>query len=142
MHFNTCYLFVYDNAVKVSSRFMPRGVRQAWACVGYCGAVFFCLWWGLRVTPVCCCGCADILTCLRYGWKLRVYKYNKSVDNTMLYFYTKIVYFVRATCFELVRSSSGHPRRQIQELFMFHCIVGSHNAMKHRQLLDLSSWVA
>jgi len=53
------------------------------------------------------------------------FKYNTSVNNTTLYLYTKIVYFVRATCFDLIRSSSGPPRRQIQELFMFHCIVGS-----------------
>jgi len=48
-----------------------------------------------------------------------------SVDNTTLYLYTKIVYFVRTTCFDLIRSSPGPPRRQIQELFMFHIIVGS-----------------
>ena len=55
------------------------------------------------------------------------YKYKPSVDNTALYLYTKIVYsyFVKATCFRLIRSSSGLPRRQLQELFMFHCIVGS-----------------
>jgi len=46
-------------------------------------------------------------------------KYNTSVDNTTLYLYTKVVYFVSATCFDLVRSSSGPPRRQIKELFMF-----------------------
>ena len=51
------------------------------------------------------------------------HKYNTSVDNTTLYLYTKIVYFVRATCFDLIRSSSGPPRRQLQ-------------------LLDLSSWRA
>jgi len=51
-------------------------------------------------------------------------KYTTSVDNTTLYLYTKIVYFVRVTCFDLIRLSSGPPRRQIQELFMFHCIVG------------------
>ena len=44
------------------------------------------------------------------------YKCNTSVNNTMLYLYTKIVYFVRATCFDLIRSSSGPRRRQIQEL--------------------------
>ena len=22
------------------------------------------------VTPVCCCGCVDILSCLRYGWQI------------------------------------------------------------------------
>jgi len=49
---------------------------------------------------------------------------NTSVDNTTLYLYTKILYFVRATCFDLVRSSSGPPRRQSQEMFTFHCIVG------------------
>jgi len=54
-----------------------------------------------------------------------IYKCNKSVDNTILYLYTKKVYFVRATCFDFIRSSSGPPRRQIQELFMFHCNVGS-----------------
>jgi len=32
---------------------------------------------------------------------------------------TKIVYFVRATYFDLIRSSSGPPRRQIQDLFRF-----------------------
>jgi len=42
-------------------------------------------------------------------------KYNVSVNNTTLYLYTKIVYF-RATCFDLIRSSSGPPRRQIQLL--------------------------
>jgi hypothetical protein len=41
--------------------------------------------------------------------------HNTSVDNTTLYLYTKIIYFVRATCFDLIRSSSGTPRRQIQE---------------------------
>jgi len=60
-----------------------------------------------------------------HGTALIPYKYNTSVDNTTLYLYTKIVYFVRATCFDLIRSTSGPPRRQIQELFMFHCIVGS-----------------
>ena len=48
-----------------------------------------------------------------------------SVGNTTLYLYTKIIYFVRATCFDLIRSSSDPARRQIQELFMFHCIVAS-----------------
>jgi len=43
---------------------------------------------------------------------------NTSVDNTTLYLYTKIVYFVRATYFDLIRSTSGPPRRQIQELFV------------------------
>jgi len=37
------------------------------------------------------------------------YKYNVSVDSTTLYLYTKIVYFVRAICFNLIRSSSGPP---------------------------------
>jgi len=50
-------------------------------------------------------------------------KYNVSVNNTTLYLYTKVVYFVRAICFYLIKSSSGPPRRQIQ-------------------LLDLSSWRA
>ena len=59
------------------------------------------------------------------SWSVITYKYNTSVDNTTLYLYTKIVYFVRATCFNLIRSSSGPPRRQIQELYMFHCNVGS-----------------
>jgi len=44
-----------------------------------------------------------------------VYKYNTSVDNITFYLYTKIVYLVRATCFDLIRSSSGLPRRQIKE---------------------------
>jgi len=65
-------LFVYDNLVYVLSRFMPRGVRKAWAGVWSCGAVFPCLCWRLSVTSVCCCGCVDIL-CLRYGWQLQVY---------------------------------------------------------------------
>jgi len=47
---------------------------------------------------------------------LKIYKYNTSVDKTTLDLYTKIVYFVRATCFELIRSSSGPPRRQIQTI--------------------------
>ena len=48
------------------------------------------------------------------------YKYSStSLDNTTLYLYTKIVYFVWATCFDVIRSSSGPPRRQIQELYMF-----------------------
>ena len=47
------------------------------------------------------------------------YKYNTSVDNTTLYLCKKIAYFVRTTCFDLIRSSLGPPRRQIQELFMF-----------------------
>ena len=42
-----------------------------------------------------------------------------------IYLYTKILYFVRATCFNLIRSSSGPPRRQIKALFMYHCILGS-----------------
>ena len=53
------------------------------------------------------------------------HKYNTSVDNTTLYLYKKIAYFVRSTCFDLIRSSSGLARRQIQELFMLHCIMGS-----------------
>jgi len=53
------------------------------------------------------------------------FKYNVLVDNTTIYLYTEIVYFVRATCFDLIKSSSGPPKRQIQELFMFHCILGS-----------------
>ena len=48
-----------------------------------------------------------------------------SVDNTTLYLYTKIVYFFRATCFDILRSFSDPPRREIQDLLMFHCIVGS-----------------
>ena len=44
------------------------------------------------------------------------YKYNMSVDNKTHYLYTKIVYFVRATGFDLIGSSSGPPRRQIQFL--------------------------
>ena len=57
--------------------------------------------------------------------KAVTYKYNKSVNDTTIYLYTKIVYFVRVTCFDLIRWSSGPPRRQIQDLFMFHCIVRS-----------------
>ena len=34
------------------------------------------------------------------------YKHNRSGDNTTVYLYTKIVYFVRATCFDHIRSSS------------------------------------
>jgi len=30
------------------------------------------------------------------------YKYNMSVDNATLYLYTKIVYFVRVACFDLI----------------------------------------
>ena len=62
-------------------------------------------------------------------------KYN-TVDNTTLYLYTKIVYFVRVTCLNhkvILRPSKKH----IQELFTFHCIVGSH---KHKQSLDLLYW--
>jgi hypothetical protein len=46
------------------------------------------------------------------------YKNNTPVNNTTLYLYTKVVYFFRATCFDLIRSSSDPPRRQIQELFV------------------------
>jgi len=67
-----CYLFVYDDVVYMPSQFMPCGVRKAWAGVWSCGGVFSCLWWGLSVTPVCFCGCVDIL-CLQYGWQLQVY---------------------------------------------------------------------
>jgi len=49
-----------------------------------------------------------------------MYKYNTSVDNTKLYLHAKIVYFVRAICFDLIRSSSGPPRRYLHELFMGH----------------------
>ena len=56
MHLTCVILFVYDNAEYVPSRFMHRGVRKAWAGVWPCGGVFSCLWWGLSVTPVCCCG--------------------------------------------------------------------------------------
>ena len=31
----------------------------------------------------------------------------------------------RSTCFELIWSCSVPPRKQVQELFMFHCIAGS-----------------
>jgi len=49
-----------------------------------------------------------------------------SVSNTAFLFHIpQNVILVRATCFDLTRSSSGPPRRQIQELFMFYCIVGS-----------------
>ena len=69
----TCViLFVYDNVVYVPTRFMLRGLRQVWARVWSCGAVFSCLCWGLSVTPVCFCGCVDILSCLRCGWQLQV----------------------------------------------------------------------
>jgi len=84
----------------------------------------------LNQLQIWCFPCRSVIT----------YKYNTSVNNTTIYLYTKIVYFVRATSFDLIRSSSGRPRKQIEELFMFHCIVGSHNAMKHKQLLNLSSW--
>ena len=70
---------------------------------------------------------------------LFLYKYNTSVDNTTLHLCTKIVYFVRATCFDLIRSSSGPPGRQIQELCSIalwdpKCLqlvnhLGSHNAL-------------
>jgi hypothetical protein len=49
------------------------GVRLVWAHVWFCGAVFSCLWWGLTVTPVCSCGCVDILSRLWNGWQLQVY---------------------------------------------------------------------
>ena len=39
------------------------------------------------------------------------------------YLYTKIVYFVRTTCFDLINSFSGPPRRQIQELLRI-CLLG------------------
>jgi len=32
------------------------------------------------------------------------YKYNTSVDNTTIYLYTKIMYIVRATCFDFIGS--------------------------------------
>jgi len=64
------------------------------------------------------------------------YKHNTSVDNTILYLYIKIVYFVRATCFDLISSSSGPPRRQIQELFMFHCI-----SWVRRDQLDVTCFI-
>ena len=68
------------------------------------------------------------------------YKYNMSVSNTTFLFYIpQNSILVRATCFELIRSSSGPPRKQIQELFMFHFIVGSqmltsvcYRNMKHK----------
>ena len=50
--------------------------------------------------------------------------YCKLTQHFILYT-IKIVYFVRATCFDLIGSSSGPPRRQIQDLCMFRCIVGS-----------------
>jgi len=100
-----------------------------------------------------------------------------SVDNTTLYLYIKIIYFVRATCFDLIRSSSGPPRRHPRVVYVsLHCGIrnaykfllekckihklhiqayvfytsltknckhlGSHSAMKHKQLSDLSSWRA
>jgi len=49
-------------------------------------------------------------------------KYNTSVDKTTLYLYTKIVYFVRATCFDHIRSTSDPQRRQIEEFWI--CILG------------------
>jgi len=61
MHIKCVTLFVSDNVVYVLSRFKPRGVRKAWAGVWLCGAVFSWLWWGLSVTPVCCCGCVDMI---------------------------------------------------------------------------------
>ena len=45
---------------------MTRGARKAWAGVWSSGGVFSCLWWGLNVTSVCCCGCVDDLY-LRYA---------------------------------------------------------------------------
>ena len=38
--------------------------------------------------------------------------------------------FVRATCFDLTRSSSGPPRRQIQELYYVSLHCGIPNAYK------------
>ena len=54
MHVTCVILFVYENVVYVPSRFMPRGLRQAWTDVWSCGVGFSCLWWGLSVTPVWC----------------------------------------------------------------------------------------
>ena len=50
------------------------------------------------------------------------YKYNMSVDNKTHYLYTKIVYFVRATGFDLIGSSSGPPRRHSRVVYVsLHC---------------------
>jgi hypothetical protein len=71
--YNMCYLFVCDSVVYVPSWFMPCGVRYSWVSFRSCGAVISCLWWGPRVASVRYCGCVYILSCLQYGWQLRVY---------------------------------------------------------------------
>ena len=65
------------------------------------------------------------------------FKYNSSVDNTTICLNTKIIYFVRATCFYLIRSSSAPPRRQIQDLFTFHCTGGPEDDLIRYKM---SSW--
>ena len=55
--------------VRAESVHAPWGevvLGRCWSC----GVVFCCLWWGLSVTPVCCCVCVDILSCLRFSWQL------------------------------------------------------------------------
>ena len=54
------------------------------------------------------------------------YKYNVSVNNTTLYFiYNKNSILSERYVATFIGSSSGPLRKQIQELSMFQCIVGS-----------------
>jgi len=51
----------------------PVGCGTPGAVFGPVVQYFIACGGGLRVTPVCCCGCVDILSCLRCGWQLQVY---------------------------------------------------------------------
>ena len=77
-------------------------------------------------------------TCLlQLHLQLNICKYNTSVDNTTLYLYIKIVYFVRVTCFDLIRSSSGPPRSRSKSCLCFNALWNPTMQWNIQQLLDL-----
>jgi len=80
--------------------------------------VTMCMWLGRLVQQRCLSTRLSSITSQKTtilkSFLVCIYKYNKSVGNTTLYLYTKIVHFFRATCFNITRSSSGPPRREIK----------------------------
>jgi len=68
-----------------------------------------------------------------------LYKYNVSVNNTTLYFiYNKNSMLSGRHVSTSIRSSSGPLRKEIQELSIFQCVVGSYNALKLKIMSNLT----